>query len=105
MIRRKPANPLAQRGALEAGQHAQHAAPMPANAAAAIDHLIDGVLRSWGIRQPGIHHAKARRSNVRGCSGEAPPTGSAIGPGVCPMGKKRERRRASASLALTGNVS
>ena len=52
----------------------------------------------------GRHHAKARRSSVRGCSGDAPPAGSGIGPGVCPMAKKRERRRASASFALTGNV-
>jgi hypothetical protein len=46
-----------------------------------------------------------RRSSVRGCSRDRVGFGSGIGPGVWPMGKKRARRRASASLALTGNRS
>lgn len=46
-----------------------------------------------------------RRSSVRGCSRDGCSTGSRMGPGVCPNGKNRERRLASASLALTGKVS
>ena len=60
--------------------------------------------RQAGERQ-GLHHAAARRSSVRGCSGERLAGGSAIGPGVWPIGSNRARRRASASLALTGKVS
>ena len=45
-----------------------------------------------------------RKSRVRGCSRDTRTLGSRIGPGVRPNGKNRARRRASASLALTGRV-
>ena len=50
-------------------------------------------------------HTAARKSKVRGCSGDTLAGGSGIGPGVWPMASNRARRRASASLALTGKVS
>ena len=52
-----------------------------------------------------VHPLALRRSSVRGCSRDSTSFGSAIGPGVWPNGKKRERRRASASFALTGKCS
>ena len=52
----------------------------------------------------GLPHAR-RRSSVRGCSGFSIRRGSGRSPGVWPIGKKRARRRASASLALTGTRS
>ena len=42
------------------------------------------------------------RSSVSGCSGLSIGLGSGMSPGEWPIGKKRARRRASASLALTG---
>src|SRR5580693_8444948 len=45
-----------------------------------------------------------RKSSVIGKSGFSSTGGAGIAPGVCPKGKNRATRRASASLALTGNV-
>jgi hypothetical protein len=53
----------------------------------------------------GLRRQIRRRSSVRGCSRDRCTFGSRIGPGVCPNGKNRDRRRASASFALTGSVS
>jgi hypothetical protein len=55
--------------------------------------------------RPGTGYPARRKSRVRGCSRDRDSTGSAIVPGVCPKEKKRERRRASASFALTGRRS
>ena len=64
------------------------------------------------IQSEGVNHAikqnppqTRRRSSVRGCSRDRRTTGSRICPGVCPNGKNRDRRLASASFALTGSVS
>ena len=74
--------------------------------------MVAGARTSSRPRRPkvGHRHRRARRdyrrrSSVRGCSRDSASTGSGIAPGVWPNGKKRERRRASASFALTGKCS
>ncbi len=60
-------------------------------------------LRSASVGKTGRFGSYARlKSSVSGCSGLSTGRGSGMSPGEWPIGKKRERRRASASLALTG---
>ena len=95
----EPAGALGQHAAAQTCKHAEQAAPLRAQPSLAVHHLVathDRRLTSQPDR---------RKSSVRGCSRERDTTGSAIGPEVWPNGKKRERRRASASFALTGKCS
>ena len=58
-----------------------------------------------GRRPPRPGQPARRRSSDRGDSLAGSTRGAGIGPGVWPKGWNRARRRASASLALTGSVS
>ena len=80
----------------KSGKDTEQVAPLRAQTSLAVDHFVachHGKLTSQPVR---------RKSSVRGCSRDSVSLGSAIGPGVWPNGKKRARRRASASFALTG---
>ncbi len=95
----EPPGTLGQHAPAQAGEHAQQAAPLRAQPTLAVHHLV----ACHGRRL--TSHPERRKSSVRGCSRDNASFGSAIGPGVWPNGKKRERRRASASFALTGKCS
>ena len=95
----EPPAALGEHTVAQAGQHAEQTAPLRAQPSLAVHHLVAshcGKLTSQLDR---------RKSSVRGCSRDTASFGFAIGPGVWPNGRNRARRRASASLALTGKCS
>ena len=118
---------LGQAAVAEGGEGAEHAAPVRSQPAAAVHHLVEaghgadaitgpamGGSRTWpefaelrAVLSPAhASQAKRRRSSVRGCS--APIARARLGhrrPACGRTGRSATRRRASASLALTGKVS
>src|SRR4029453_2330103 len=95
--------------AAEPRERRHETAPVRAQLARRQRHLVvvpgDRAVGELELLRRDAHAGSQRRSSVSGCCGLCSGAGTATAPGVCPNAAKREPRRASASLELTGKVS